>query len=75
MSKLVESFITDAMNRVNTPEVQTLLQKNVFGPILSALLEFLAPYLLGIGILWALMFIGIFTILVLLLRSPVVRVQ
>lgn len=75
MSKVVESFITDALNRAKTPEVQEVLQKNILGPLLSIVLEYLAPYLLGIGILWTLMIFGIFTILFLLLRSPVVRIQ
>jgi hypothetical protein len=63
MSKLVESFLTDAVERVKTPEIQTLIHENVLAPLLSALLNYLAPYIIGIGIVWTLILVGIFFIL------------
>ena len=63
MSKLVESFLTDALERVKTPEIQTAVHENVLAPLLSAILRYLAPYLIGIGVLWAVMLIGIVILL------------
>ena len=70
MSKLVESFLADAVNHARTPEVQSVIQQRVLSPLFSAVLDWLAPYLVAVGFLWGLMFLGIFTILVILLRSP-----
>ncbi len=63
MSKLVESFVTDAVNRIKTPEVQSVLQENVLSPLVAAILKYLAPYLVGILVVWTLMLGGIFLIL------------
>lgn len=63
MSKLVESLFTDALERVKTPEVQTIVNENILAPLMSAILRALAPYIIGVGIVWTVMLIGIFIIL------------
>lgn len=69
MSKLLESLVTDAMNRVKNPDVQAALQTNIFAPILARILDVLYPYLMAIVGLWAVMFLGIIAILIILIRS------
>jgi hypothetical protein len=75
MSKLIQSFLTDALDRANTPEVKEALHTNLFTPLLSIVLEALAPYLVGIVVVWGLILLGIIAILFLLLRNPIVRIQ
>lgn len=72
MSKLVESFLTDALNHAKTPEVKQYLHEKLFEPFLAILLETLAPYILCIIGFWTLILVGI---IILLLRRPVVGVK
>ena len=64
MSKVVESLLRDAMEKVKTPEVQRAFQENVIEPILSQILEFLYPYIVGVVGLWVLIFVGVVILLV-----------
>ena len=66
MSKVVESLLRDAMEKVKTPEVQRAFQENVVEPILAQILEVLYPYIAAIVAVWLFMCIGI---VVLLIRS------
>ncbi len=59
MSKLVESFAADALERIKSPEVQATLHESLLTPLLSMIWKALAPYVIGIGVLWVLMLIGI----------------
>lgn len=72
MSKVLESFVSDAMNRIKTPEVQDAL----ISPIIRYVLDALYPYLIAIAGLWASMFIGIVIILIVLLRArTIIRIE
>lgn len=72
MSKVLESFVSDAINRVKTPEVQDAL----ISPIIRYVLDALYPYLIAIAGLWASMFIGIVIILIVLLRArTIIRIE
>ncbi len=72
MSKVLESFVSDAINRVKTPEVQDAL----ISPIIRYVLDALYPYLIAIAGLWASMFIGIAVILIVLLRArTIIRIE
>lgn len=64
MSKVVESLLRDAIQKVKTPEVQRAFQENVIEPILSQILEFLYPYIVGVVGLWVLIFVGVVILLV-----------
>jgi hypothetical protein len=66
MSKVVESFVADAMNRVKSPEVQDALHTNVIAPLFTYILDMLYPYLIAIIGLWCIILIGI---LILLMRG------
>ena len=64
MSKVVESLLKDAMEKVKTPEVQRAFQENVLEPILAQILHVLYPYIAAVVGLWVLMFLGIVILLV-----------
>jgi hypothetical protein len=55
MSKVVESLLKDATERVKSPEFQT----NVVEPLLSYILDMLFPYIAGVVTLLVLIFIGV----------------
>lgn len=59
MSKLVESFARDALERIKTPEVQATLYESLLAPLLALVWKALAPYIIAIGVLWLLMGVGI----------------
>lgn len=76
MSKLLESFVSDAMSHIKTPEVQDALHEKLVSPILRYVLDALYPYLIAIVGLWASMFIGIVIILIVLLRArTIIRIE
>ena len=64
MSKVVESLLRDAMEKVKTPEVQRAFQENVVEPILAQILEVLYPYIAGIVGLWLFICLGIIVLLI-----------
>jgi len=59
MSKVVESLLKDAIEKVKTPEFHS----KVVSPLLDSILEMLAPYLLAVVGLWVLTFLGVAAIL------------
>ena len=59
MSKVVESLIKDAVEKVKTPEFHS----KVVAPLLDSILEMLAPYLIAVVGLWVLTFLGVAAIL------------
>lgn len=68
MSKLVESFLADAIERVKTPEIQEAVKTNILAPLLMSILKFLAPILVVLVLLWVLTLGGV---IVLLMRDKV----
>ena len=54
MSKVVESFLKDAVERVKSPEFSSLL-----APLFDSILNMLYPYLVVLVGLLALIFIGV----------------
>lgn len=63
MSKLFESFLADAMERVATPEAKATIHTHILSPLLDMLLKALSPILIGIGVVWGLLLLGIFVLL------------
>ena len=61
MSKLVETFLADALKH---EKVQSGIQA-----LVGRILEMLAPLLVGIAVVWGVMLVGIAAILFLLLRK------
>lgn len=71
MSKVLEALLSDAINRLKTPEVQDALQTRVISPILGYVLDALYPYLIAVIGLWAAIFFCVVVILVVVLRGRV----
>jgi hypothetical protein len=63
MSKLLESFLGDALQRVATPEAKAAIHTHILSPLLAMLLNALTPVLLVIGVVWGLLLLGIFVLL------------
>jgi hypothetical protein len=63
MSKLLESFLGDALQRVATPEAKAAIRTHILSPLLAMLLNALTPVLLVIGVVWGLLLLGIFVLL------------
>ena len=55
MSKVVESLLKDAVQRVKSPEFQS----GVVEPLLAHILDMLYPYIAGLVTLLVLIFIGV----------------
>ena len=59
MSKVVESLLKDAVEKVKTPEFHA----KVVSPLLDYILDMLAPYLVAVVGLWVLTLLGVLAIL------------
>ena len=69
MAKVVTALLDDALSHLKDPEIQDSIHSKIVEPLLAKLLEVLSPYILGIGILWAVMFLCIILILMILLHG------
>ncbi len=74
MTKMFESLFLDLAQQLKTPEAQTFLQVHILRPIMTSVLSFLYPYLLGVMVLWVIMFICVALILLILVRGSLVGV-
>ncbi len=66
---MIEPLLEDLFLYIKTPEIQTTIEKHVLRPIISKILSILYPYLLGILLLWAIMFTCLVLILFILIRG------
>jgi len=71
MSKVVESLLKDAIEKLKSPEVQSTL----ITPLLDSILEMLYPYIFAIVGLWVLILLGVAAILVFLVKYHPSRIQ
>jgi hypothetical protein len=69
MAKVVTALLDDALSHLKDPEVQDSIQSKIVQPLLAKLLDILYPYLLGIGILWGILFLCIVLILLILIQG------
>ena len=54
---------------LGSPDVQQFFEQSVIRPLLDKIFQYIYPYLLGIMLLWGVMFICIVLVLVLILRT------
>ncbi len=54
---------------LGSPDVQQFFEQSVIRPLLGKIFQYIYPYLLGIMLLWGIMFICIILVLVLILRT------
>ena len=69
MSKLLDSLLEDILTHLKTPEVQSTLEVHILRPIISRVMHLLYPYLLGVMLLWLIMFVCVALILLILVRG------
>ena len=69
MAKVLTALLDDALIHLKDPEVQETIHSKVVQPILAKLLDILYPYLLGIGVLWGILFLCIVLILLIMLQG------
>ena len=54
---------------LGSSDVQQFFEQSVIRPLLDKIFQYLYPYLLGVMVLWGVMFICIVLVLVLILRT------
>lgn len=69
MSKVLESLWEDVLARIKTPEAKAILHDRVLRPIIASVMELVYPYLLGVMLLWIIMFVCVALILLILVRG------
>lgn len=72
MSKMFDSLLLDVINHLKTPEVQAALELHVVRPVIASVMHILYPYLLGVMLLWILMFVLVVFISFTLVRGSLV---
>lgn len=74
MSKLLDSLLKDVLDELKTPEVQSSLEVHIIRPVISSVLHILYPYLLGVMLLWIIMFVCVALILLILVRGSLMDI-
>ena len=69
MSKVLKMLWEDALTRIKTPEAKAILEDQFLKPIIASVMELVYPYLLGILLLWIIMFVCVALILLILVRG------
>lgn len=69
MMKMFNTLLEDIVERAKTPEAQLFLKVHVLRPIISSVMGLLYPYLLGVMLLWLIMFVCVALILLILVRG------
>ena len=74
MSKMFDSLLQDALEQLKRPEIKTSLETYIVRPVISSVLNILYPYLLGVMLLWLIMFVCVALILLILVRGSLVGI-
>jgi hypothetical protein len=74
MTKMLDGLLQDALTRLKSPEVRETLEQTSLRPIISSVLDMLYPYLLGVMLLWVIMFVCVALILLILVRGTLAGV-
>jgi hypothetical protein len=69
MNKLFGALFQDIAEQIKTPEVQKLIEIHILRPIIATVLSIVYPYLLGVMLLWIIMFLCVAMILLILVRG------
>lgn len=69
MNKLFGALFEDILQQLKSPEVQKLLEIHIVRPVISTVLAIVYPYLLGVMLLWIIMFLCVAMILLILVRG------
>lgn len=74
MTKMLDSLLRDALERLKSPEVRSTLEQTIVRPVISTVLDMVYPYLLGVMLLWVIMFVCVALILLILVRGTLAGV-
>ena len=69
MNKLFGALLEDVLEHLKSPEVQKLIEMHIVRPVISTVLAIVYPYLLGVMLLWIIMFLCVAMILLILVRG------
>ena len=61
----------DILSIFASAEFQSYFEQNILRPILHRVFDYLYPYILGLTLLWVIMFLSIIIILLILLRARI----
>ncbi len=71
---MFESILEDVLTHLRSPDVRSALETNIIRPVISSVLQILYPYLLGIMLLWVIMFVCVALILLILVRGSLLGI-
>ena len=74
MTKMLDSLVRDALDRLKRPDVRSTLEQTIVRPVISTVLDMVYPYLLGVMLLWVIMFVCVALILLILVRGTLAGV-
>lgn len=74
MSKVFDALLEDILEQLKRPEIKTTLESYVVRPVISSVLNILYPYILGVMLLWVIMFVCVALILLILVRGSLVGI-
>ena len=69
MTKMFSALLSDILEYLKTPEAQSAVEANIVRPVIMSVLNILYPYLLGVMLLWIIMFVCVALILLILVRG------
>lgn len=72
-TKLFHALIADVLDHLQTPDAQKLLETKILRPVISTVLHIVYPYLLGVMVLWIIMFVCVALILLILVRGSLLQ--
>lgn len=71
---MLDSLVADLLNTFKTPEVQSSIEVHIVKPVISSVLRVLYPYILGVMLLWVIMFVCVALILLILVRGSLMDI-
>ena len=69
MTNFLNPLIHDILEKLRSPEIQSSLETQLLRPIITRILYILYPYILGVMLLWLMMFVCLALILLILIRG------
>ena len=72
MTKMFSALLSDILEYLKTPEAQAAVETNIVRPVIMSVLNILYPYLLGVMLLWIIMFVCVALILLILVRGSLI---
>lgn len=71
---MLDSLLADILDKFKSPEVQSSIEVHIVKPVISSVLRILYPYILGVMLLWVIMFVCVALILLILVRGSLMDI-